>query len=332
MAAAATLAGVLPAAKADGGRTLTTWFTYTATVAPAGAASLDVWLPIPSGSPWQKVSGLTVDAPGGSGGYVITRESAYGNRMVFLHSLPLGVPLRVTVSFTVARGEVSPQTAARVSPGAFSGGTGADSRVAVGGRFRQIALGATRGDLSVRDKEHSLFRHVVSTMQYDYKKASPEYAQGDSAFVCDYKSGNCSDLHSYLISLSRSLGVPAVLEFGFPLTGVPAASPLPADGKIGGYHCWAWFQDPDAGWTPVDAADARRWADAGRPAVAAGLFGGLVPERSAVAVSRGRDIVLAPPQKAGPLNYFIYPYAEADGVPTPAAWSLTYHVLSDDRK
>ena len=61
------------------------------------------------------------------------------------------------------------------------------------------------------------------------------------------------------------------------------------------------------------------------------LFGGLVLERAAVAVSRGRDLTLSPPQKAGPLNYFIYPYAEADGKTVPASWNLTYHVLSDTR-
>jgi hypothetical protein len=29
----------------------------------------------------------------------------------------------------------------------------------------------------------------------------------------------------------------------------------------------------------------------------------------------GRDIRLDPPQQGGPLNYFIYPYAELDGKP-----------------
>jgi hypothetical protein len=57
------------------------------------------------------------------------------------------------------------------------------------------------------------------------------------------------------------------------------------------------------------------------------LFGNLVLERSAVAVSRGRDIVLNPPQKGKPLNYFIYPYAEADGQSVKVNWELTYQLL-----
>ncbi len=307
---------------------MTTQFTYTATVpaAPAGTKALDVWLPIPSNSVWQTVTALTVAAPVA---YKVTNEMRYGNRMIYLHDTQPAQPLSVTVVCTVARKQVRVLNAA--SPSAFSlaSDLDPDSRVPVGGRFTGIAGGVTVGDTTPVAKEHDLFRHVVATMHYDYKKTSPEYAQGDSAFVCDYKSGNCSDLHSYLISLSRSLGIPAVLEFGFPLTGIPVPKPLPANGKIAGYHCWVWFNDPQRGSVPLDAADARRWADAGDQATSDSLFGSLVLERSAVAVSRGRDLTLSPPQKAGPLNYFIYPYAEADGKSVPASWNLTYHVVSD---
>ncbi|HXH61279.1 MAG TPA: DcaP family trimeric outer membrane transporter, partial [Fimbriimonadaceae bacterium] len=57
------------------------------------------------------------------------------------------------------------------------------------------------------------------------------------------------------------------------------------------------------------------------------LLGHLVLERSAVAMSRGRDLVLEPAQKAPPLNNFIYPYAEADGSPVDAQWTLNYQRL-----
>ena len=122
----------------------------------------------------------------------------------------------------------------------------------------------------------------------------------------------------------------------FPIAGVPVADPLPPDGTIGGYHCWMWFYDDTpadsltsapGGWTPLDAADARRWLDAGRPERKERLFGHLIAERSAVTMSRGRDLTLAPPQKGRPLNYFIYPYAEADGNPVEARWTLRYHRL-----
>ncbi len=326
-AALALVWAALPAS-AQRGRVLTTRFTYTVSVpaAPVGTKALDVWLPIPSNSPWQSVTGLTVTAPIA---FKVTTETHYGNRMVYLHDTQPSQPLQVTVQCVVARRQVKVLTAASAPAFSLASELSPDSRVPVGGKFTTLADGITQGDTTPLAKEHDLFRHVVATMHYDYKKTSPEYAQGDSVFVCDYKSGNCSDLHSYLISLSRSLGIPAVLEFGFPLTGIPVTKPLPADGKIAGYHCWVWFNDPQYGSIPLDAADARRWADAGQQTVSDSLFGSLVLERSAVAFSRGRDLTLSPPQKDGPLNYFIYPYAEADGKISPASWTLTYHVVSD---
>jgi hypothetical protein len=56
----------------------------------------------------------------------------------------------------------------------------------------------------------------------------------------------------------------------------------------------------------------------------------LVLERSAVAFSKGRDIALEPRQAGPLLNYFIYPYAEADGKPVEAKWAVSYQVLGGD--
>ena len=314
-------------AHADTPRTLTTQFTYTATVPapPTGTKALDVWLPVPSDSVWQTVNGLTVTAPLP---YRVTRERKYGDRMVYLHESHPSGPLTVTVQFTVCRREVRVLRPAGSVPedGSLKVSLGPDNRVPVGGRFRTIAREVMGSDRTTLGEERALFSHVVATMHYDYHHQSPRYAQGDSAFVCDYKAGNCSDLHSYLISLSRSAGIPAILEFGFPLTGIPTADPLPVDGTIAGYHCWMWFQDRPRDWVPLDAADARRWQDADRNDMTLYLFGDLVLARSAVAMSRGRDITLSPAQKGRPLNYFIYPYAEADGKSVDAAWALRYHL------
>jgi len=38
-------------------------------------------------------------------------------------------------------------------------------------------------------------------------------------------------------------------------------------------------------------------------------------DESRIAIGTGRDLVLNPPQSGEPLNYFMYPYAEADGKP-----------------
>ena len=36
-----------------------------------------------------------------------------------------------------------------------------------------------------------------------------------------------------------------------------------------------------------------------------------------MAFTTGRDLELVPAQKGKPLNFFVYPYAEADGEPVP---------------
>src|SRR5579862_3631066 len=86
-------------------RVLTTEFTYTATVGAQtpSAKALDLWIPVPSDSPWQRIYGLKIDAPAR---YRLTQERQYGNRMAFIHIEKPSAPVTVTVRFTVDRKEV----------------------------------------------------------------------------------------------------------------------------------------------------------------------------------------------------------------------------------
>lgn len=151
-------------------------------------------------------------------------------------------------------------------------------------------------------KGRKLYDLVFEHMDYD--KSKPGYGNGDSVWACDSRTGNCTDFHSLFISLSRNQSLAARFEIGFP---------LPSDrssGKIGGYHCWAWFLSPEKGWIPVDISEADK-----HPEMKDRLFGYLPPDR--VAFSTGRDIVLTPASVAGPQNFFIYPHVEVDGTVWP---------------
>lgn len=323
---AQTFAAEVPAAP----KTLTTRFTYQARVPkpPSGTQSLDVWLPIPSDNAFQRVSDVDVKSVAT---HRITMEKRFGNRMVYVRiDRPTG-ETQVQVAFTVERREaavLSGRAPVDADPTSADAYLASDTKVPIGGKYGDIANEVTAGKTGAVNKSRAAFDHVVATMQYDYKKESPHLGDGDVPWVCDYKKGNCSDLHSYIISLMRSEGIPAYLEYGFPIAGVPVASNLPAEGKIGGYHCWTWFRDESGRWIPLDASDGRRWLDSNDATTSAHMFGNLILERSAVAMSRGRDLVLEPAQKQGPRNYFIYPYAEADGQSVDATWELTYKVLS----
>jgi transglutaminase-like putative cysteine protease len=91
-------------------------------------------------------------------------------------------------------------------------------------------------------------------------------------------------------------------------------------GTIPGYHCWAEFYLDGVGWVPVDASDASKTMDTARREY---LFGNLDPDRIQFTV--GRDLRFDPPPCAEPLNYFIYPHAEADGrTLSPASIQLEY--------
>ena len=309
-------------------RVLKTRFTTTATVAaaPAGAKVLRVWVPIPSDNPLQTIGEPSVTAPGP---WRITTESENGNRMVFVEADPRKLPAVVTVSFDVTRktaGEDGPLKQ-DIDPATY---LDAERLVPISGRSAELGREVAGAKTGAVDKMRAIYDHVVATMQYDYKKESPHLGEGNVPFVCDYKKGNCSDLHSYVIALARSQGIPAYLEYGFPITGIPLSDPIPIAGKIGGYHCWTWYFVEGQGWLPLDASDGRRWLDSSRKDVTEQLSKKLVLERSAVAFSRGRDVTLEPKQAAPPLNYFIYPYAEADGAPVEAAWTVAYELPPPD--
>ncbi|QKG51294.1 transglutaminase-like domain-containing protein [Hymenobacter sp. BRD67] len=147
-------------------------------------------------------------------------------------------------------------------------------------------------------KARAIYEHVVSTVTYD--KTGQGWGRGDIYYACDARRGNCTDFHAIVIGYCRALGIPARFSIGLPL---PAEH---GKGEIKGYHCWAEFFTKQTGWVPVDASEAAK-----NPDRRAYFFG--AHDENRVEFTRGRDLTLTPKQAGAPLNYFVYPYAEADG-------------------
>jgi len=143
-----------------------------------------------------------------------------------------------------------------------------------------------------------LYDHIVSSISYD--KSGTGWGRGDALYACNIRKGNCTDFHSLFIAQARALGVPARFIMGLPLPENKT------EGTIAGYHCWAEFFLSDKGWIPIDASEASKF-----PEKKEQFFGGLDEHR--IAFTLGRDIKL-PDSAAEPLNYFIYPYVEIDGL------------------
>ena len=142
-------------------------------------------------------------------------------------------------------------------------------------------------------------------MKYDKPKDQP-WGRGDTVYACSSKVGNCTDFHSYFISLCLAQNIPARFQIG--LYGEYDKKPG-TEYKTGGYHCWAEFLVPGKGWVPVDISEADKAGKQDKKYEF--FFGGHTDNR--VTLSLGRDLVLNPPQKGEPLNYFLNPYVEVGG-------------------
>ena len=135
---------------------------------------------------------------------------------------------------------------------------------------------------------------LVESQNHNEKYA---FGNGNSLYACDIGVGNCTDYHSYFISLNRTLGVPARFHMGFP---IPAGS----EGKVGGYHCWADYYVEGKGWFPVDISEADK-----DPSKVEYFFGKVDENR--VEMMIGRDFELFG-YESGIANLFIYPILEVN--------------------
>ncbi|HSB62693.1 MAG TPA: transglutaminase domain-containing protein [Thermoanaerobaculia bacterium] len=277
--------------------------TYVGTIAalPATARKAEVWIPLPSDGPYQSVADVKVQAPAP---YTLETDSA-GNRLAhFVLDKPeqLGKDLEVKATYRVTRREAlapSPGGARGAEPPGAAELLKPNRLVPLTPRVKELARTLSAGKTDAVAKARAFYDYLVDNGTYD--KTAPGWGKGDSERFCDVKKGNCTDFHSAFMALARAEGIPVRFSIGFPLKAEK-------EGSVPGYHCWAEFWAPGQGWIPVDASDAAKTKE---PVKKAYLFGNLDPDR--YDITTGRDLTLSPPQKDGPLNFFIYPYVEVDG-------------------
>ena len=303
-------------------RTFVLTSTATVPVPPAGTKTLDLWLPVPHTDASQQVGNLTIVVDRKVNGVAPSKieRGAYGNQMFHLRLTTMPTePVVVTIKGQITRREhlnlranapaakankekTDPNMARWLAP---------DRLVPLDPKIKQQAeeVVAKANAKTPLEKARAIYEHVVSTVTYD--KTGQGWGRGDIYYACDARRGNCTDFHAIVIGYCRALGIPARFSIGLPL---PVGR---GRGEIKGYHCWAEFYTPETGWVPVDASEAAK-----NPDKRAYFFG--AHDENRVEFTRGRDVELTPKQAGPPLNYFVYPYAEADGKPLDVARMYEY--------
>ncbi len=279
---------------------------------PAGAKKLRVWIPVPQDTPLQTITGLSFEGAKPS----FANEPRFGDRIAYFEVDNPSAQVACTMTFTCARREVKTDLAklaedgkeADAAPAAFLAD---DKFTTVDESVKKTAAEITAGKTTTLAKARAIYDYVLSKMTYD--KTAPGWGNGDTKRAFEVCKGNCTDFHAMFISLARASGIPAGFEIGLYLPYERHKK----DEALGGYHCWAWFRMPGRTWVPVDISEASKNKDR-----AEYFFGAYTSNR--VTLSVGRDIVLEPKQDGAPLNYFLKPYAEADGKPvaTDKTWSF----------
>ena len=279
---------------------------------PAGAKRLDLWIPVPSSDAQQSVDKVVVDSPLP---HEWQTDSEYGNQVLHVWS---DDPERADVMirfFCTRHAEVAfpPGSARDVSTGPAPTPRllQPDRLGIIDDRVRRLAAEITAGKEGTLARARAIYDYVIAHMAYD--KTTPGWGAGDTARACAIGKGNCTDFHALFISLARASGIPA--RFGIGLQIPPGEK----QGSIGGYHCWAEFWLAGTGWVPVDASEA--WKNPDRRDY---YFGALDEDR--VRLSIGRDIYLAG-MRGPPLNYGLWPYAEADGQAVSVGHSVFFSAV-----
>ena len=289
-------------------------FTYSVEIPPSNdsAQRLAVWIPLPQSDPGvQHVSDLIITAPGE---YRITLDPDFGNSILYFETRDPSCSTRISWSATIERFLDSGQGQEPLNRRFLT----ANRLIPLNETARALAaeLGSINPEHPIEKRAKLIFDDVLNSMEYN--KKIPGYGMGDFSRSVSVCKGNCTDFHARFTGLGRVSEIPVRFTMGIPL-------------KIGrnsynSYHCWAhWFDGMS--WQPVDISEADKIATA-EPQKAQWYFGHLGTDR--IALSWGRDIILDLPQAGGPLNYFVFPYAEVDGLAIPLDKSMWEFSWSDD--
>ncbi|MFQ3212712.1 MAG: transglutaminase-like putative cysteine protease [Marivirga sp.] len=277
-------------------------FTYELTL-PTIDGSSEMWIPIAQSDAFQDIEITNIDT---KISYEITKDDTYGNQIMYAKPSADNSNQKISITYDVIRKEKSAYTEQNTDTMLYLGAT---AFLPVNNRFYTIATTAIeeRQANTTLMKARALYDYIIDNMRY---AKEGKYGTGDANYACDSKSGNCTEFHSFFISLSRSVGIPARFAVG---AAIPSER---NEGGVNGYHCWAEFY-AEGKWWPIDISEGNKYTP-----LATYYFGHHPANR--IEFSRGRDIKPLPLPFTGPINFLAYPVLEVRGNITPVKTNFLF--------
>jgi len=279
--------------------------------APDDSKDVRVWLPYPTSDSVQDISNVRIKGNFSQSG--IYREKETGNLALYAEWTTPTKDRAITLTFDATGRELIRKDFPAVEPAIpveIQEYLKSTRFIPTDGKVREIALSITNDKQKISEKARAVYQWVVENTVRD-----PDVkgcGTGEVEKVLAQRGGKCADISSVFVSIARAAGVPAREVFGLRL------GKKDEEDMTSGHHCWSEFYVPGYGWVPADAADVRKIMLVDKLDLKGAqdkigyYFGGV--EQYRIALARGgRGYYLSPRQNDGPLNYFMYPYAEING-------------------
>jgi transglutaminase-like putative cysteine protease len=261
-----------------------------------------LWVPLAKSDPYQSVQIESLSMPTN---WQVLQDQSRENLILTLPTDPRLSGQEMEIKYAVKRLEKSVYRATEKD---IERHLRPERLVPANRTFKEIARKQIQGKRGDLERGRALYQHTLDRMKYD--QSGTGWGRGDALYACDSGTGNCTDFHAYFIALCRAVNIPA--RFAIGLT-------IPADedeGRISGYHCWAEFF-ADGKWVPVDISEADK-----HPELADYYFGHHPANR--FEFSAGRDLVVNPAPKSGPINFLVYPLLEVGGQVAQAQFEFDF--------
>lgn len=279
--------------------------------APDDSKDVRVWIPYPVSNNVQDVSNVRINGNFSQSG--IYGEKETGNLALYAEWATPTKDRAITLTFTATARELIKKEFPAVEPDIpveIKEYLKSTVFIPTDGKIKEIALHITNDKQKISEKARAVYQWVVENIVRDPNVKG--CGTGEVEKVIAQRGGKCADISSVFVSVARAAGVPAREVFGLRL------GKKDEEDMTGGHHCWAEFYVPGYGWVPADPSDVRKIMLANKLDLKGAqefvdFYFGAVDEYRITLARGGRGYYLNPRQNDGPLNYFMYPYAEVNG-------------------